>query len=125
MQDILLSALSNTFQCDVTLYQHRGHVILVDNLKPGRVESIENIDLFYHNKHYKFVVPLVDTDERYRSEVDDESIHTECDSIYRNKTFAPSVHQKQYPKSTGVTTSYLHEDKHLPIPSDQMETLSI
>ena len=84
MQDylinILLSALSNTFQCDVTLYQYCGNVILVDKLKPGRVESIENIDLFYHNKHYKLVVPLVHTDERYRSDVNDEDIHPECDS---------------------------------------------
>ena len=38
--DILLSALSNAFQCDVTLYQYRGNVILVDKFKPGRVESI-------------------------------------------------------------------------------------
>ena len=88
-----MSALSNMFQCNVTLYQYRGNVILVDKLKPGRVESIENIDLFYHNKHYKLVVPLVHTDERYRSEVDDEDIHPECDSIYRNETFAASVHQ--------------------------------
>ena len=70
-------------------------------------------------------MPPVYTDERYRSEVDDEDIHPECDSIYWNEIFAPIVHQKQCPKFTGVTTSYLHEDKHLPIPSEQMETLSI
>ena len=29
------------------------------------------------------------------------------------------------PESAGGTTSYLHEDKHLPIPSEQIETLSI
>ena len=98
---------------------------MADKLKPGPVERIENINLFYHNKHYKLVLPLVHTNERYSSEVDDENIHPECDSIYRNKTFAPSVHQKQCPKSTGETTSYLREDKHLPIPSEQMETLSI
>ena len=108
---MLLSTLSNTLQCDVTLYQYRRNVILFDKLKPGRNESIENIDLFYYNKHCELVVPLVHTDERYSSEVDDEDIHPECDSIYRNKTFAPSVYQKQCRKSTGETTSYLHEDK--------------
>ena len=104
---MLLSTLSNTFQCDVTLYQYRRNVILFDKLKPGRIESIENIDLFYHNEHCKLVVPLVHTDEQYSSEVDDEDIHPEFDSIYRNKAFAPSVYQKH----TGETTSYLHEDK--------------
>ena len=99
--NILLSALSNTFQCDVTLYQYRGNVILAHKLKPGRVESIENIDLFYHNKHYELVLTLVHTNERYSSEVDDENIHPECDSIYKNETFAPSVYQKQCPKCTG------------------------
>ena len=98
MQDylinILLSALSNTFQCDVTLYQYGGNVILADKLKPGRVERIENINLFYHNKHYELVLPLVHTNERYSSEVDDENIHPECDSIYKNETFAPSIYQK-------------------------------
>ena len=49
--DILLSTLSNAFQSEVTLYQYRGNVKLVDKLKPGRVESIESIDLFYHNEH--------------------------------------------------------------------------
>ena len=55
---------------------------MADKLKPGRVERIENIDLFYHNKHYELVLPLVHTNERYSSEVDDENIHPECDSIY-------------------------------------------
>ena len=90
--NILLSALSNTFQCDVTLYQYRGNVILAHKLKPGRIESIENIDLFYHNKHYELVLPLVHNNERYSSEVDDENIHPECDSIYKNETFAPRVY---------------------------------
>ena len=99
--NILLSALSNTFQCDVTLYQYRGNVILAHKLKPGRIESIENIDLFYHNKHYELVLPLVYNNERYSSEVDDENIHPECDSIYKNETFAPSAYQKQCPKCTG------------------------
>ena len=96
---------------DVTLYQYRRNVILFDKLKPGCIESIENIDLFYHNEHSELVVPLVHANERYSSEVDDEDIHPECDSIYRNKTFAPTVYQKHCRKSTGETTSYLHEDK--------------
>ena len=108
---MLLSTLSNTFQCDVTLYQYRRNVLLFDKLTPGRIESIENIDLFYYNEHWELVVTLVHTNERYSSEVDDEDIHPECDSIYRNKTFAPSVYQKHCRKSTGETTSYLHEDK--------------
>ena len=108
---MLLSTLSNTLQCDVTLYQYRRNVILFDKLKPGRIESIENIDLFYHNEHCELAVPLVHTDEQYISEVDDEDIHPEFDSIYRNKTFASSVYQKQCRKSTGETTSYLHGDK--------------
>ena len=61
-------------------------------LKSGHVESIENIDLFYYNEHYELVVPLVNTDEQYISEVDDEDIHPEFDSIYRNKTFASSIY---------------------------------
>ena len=60
-------------------------------LKSGHVESIENIDLFYYNEHYELVVPLVNTDEQYISEVDDEGIHPEFDSVYRNKTFASSI----------------------------------
>ena len=123
--DILPSALSNAFQCDVTLYQYRGNVILVDKFKPGRVESIQNIDLFYRNEHYELVVPLAHTDEQYSSEVDDEDTHPEFDSIYRSKTFARGAYQKQCRKSAGETTSYLHEDKHLPILSEKIETLSI
>ena len=123
--DILLSTLSNAFQSEVTLYQYRGNVKLVDKLKPGRVESIESIDLFYHNEHYELVVPLVHTDEKYSSEVDDEDIHPDSDSVYRNKTFAPCAYQKQCPESAGETTSYLHEDEHLPILFQQIETLSI
>ena len=61
-------------------------------LKSGHVESIENIDLFYYNEHYELVVPLVNTDEQYISEVDDKDIHPEFDSIYRNKTFASSIY---------------------------------
>ena len=108
---MLLSTLSNTFQCDVTLYQYRRNVILFDKLKPGCIESIENIDLFYRNEHCELVVPLVHTDEQYSSEVDDKDIHPEFDSIYRNKAFASSVYQKQCRKSTGETTSNLHEGK--------------
>ena len=96
-----------------------------DKLKSGCVESIENIDLFYHNKHYELVVPLVHTNEQYSSEVGDKDVHPECDSIYRNKTFADSVYLKQHPNSTGETMSYLHEYKLLPIMSEQIKTLSI
>ena len=109
---------------DLKLYQDWGNVILV-KLKSGHIESIENIDLFYYNEHYELVVPLVNTDEQYISEVDDEDIHPECDSIYRNKTFASSIYQKQCSKSTGENISYLHEDNHLPILSEQIETLRI
>ena len=93
-------------------------------LKSGRVESIENIDLFYHNEHYKLAVPLVNTDDNIlvRSMT---KIFTQSDSIYRNKTFAFSIYQKQCPKSTRENTSYLHEDNHLPILSEQIETLQI
>ena len=73
------------------LYQDWGNVILV-KLKSGQVENIENIDLFYYKEHYELVVPLVNTDEQYISEVDDEGIHPEFDSIYRNKTFASSIY---------------------------------
>ena len=76
---------------DLKLYQDWGNVILV-KLKSGHIESIENIDLFYYNEHYELVVPLVNTDEQYISEVDDEDIHPECGSIYRNKTFASSIY---------------------------------
>ena len=93
-----------------------------DKLKSGCVESIENIDLFYHNKHYELVVPLVHTNEQYSSEVGDKDVHPECDSIYRNKTFADSVYLKQRPNSTGETMSYLHEYKLLPIMSEQIKT---
>ena len=79
--------------CDLKLYQDRGNVILV-KLKSGHVESIENIDLFYYNKHYELIVPLVNTDEQYISEVDDDDIHPECDSIFKNITFASSIYQK-------------------------------
>ena len=109
---------------DLKLYQDWGNVILV-KLKSGHVESIENIDLFYYNEHYELVVPLVNTDEQYISEVDDEDIHPECDSIYRIKIFASSIYQKQCPKYTGENTSYLHEDNRLPILSEQIETLRI
>ena len=54
--DILLSALSNAFQSDVTPYQYHRNIILVDKPKPGYVEGIENINLFYHNEHYKLVL---------------------------------------------------------------------
>ena len=81
--------------------------------------------MFYRNEHYELVVPLAHTDEQYSSEVDDEDTHPEFDSIYRSKTFARGAYQKQCPKSTGETTSYLHEGKHLPILSEKIETLSI
>ena len=104
--------------CDLKLYQDRGNVILV-KLKSGHVESIENIDLIYYNKHYELIVPLVYTDEQDISVVDDDDIHPECDSIYKNKTFASSIYQKQCPKSIGENTSYFHEGNHLPIKWNQ------
>ena len=79
--------------------------------------------MFYRNEHYELVVPLAHTDEQYSSEVDDEDTHPEFDSIYRSKTFARGAYQKQCPKSTGETTSYLHEGKHLPILSEKIETI--
>ena len=97
-KDILLSALSNTFQCDVTLYQYRGNVILVDKLKPGRVESTEH------------VVPLVHTDEQYSSEVNHKDIHPKLLFNLQKQNLCSCVYQKQLPKSTGETTSYLHEN---------------
>ena len=109
-KDILLSALSNAFQCDVTLYQYRGNVILADKLKPGRVESTEDIDLFYHNKHYKHVVPLIHTDEQYSSEVNHKDIHPKLLFNLQKQNLCSCVYQKQLPKSTGETTSYLHEN---------------
>ena len=123
-KDILLSALSNAFQCDVTLYQYRGNVILVDKSKPGRVESTEDIDLFYHNKHYKHVVPLVHTDEQYSSEVSHKDIHTNCYSIYRNKTFA-LVYTKNSSRNPQERLRLISMKTHLPILSEQIETLGI
>ena len=111
-KDILLSALSNTFQCDVTLYQYRGNVILVDKLKPGRVESTEH------------VVPLVHTDEQYSSEVNHKDIHPNCYSIYRNKTFA-LVYTKSSSKNPQEKLRLISMKTHLPILSEQIETLGI
>ena len=68
----------------------------------------KNIDLFYQDEHDKLVVLLAHTDEQ-------------CSRRYS----VPSVYQKQWLKSTRETTSYLYEDKLLPILSEQIETLSI
>ena len=36
---ILRNALANAYHCKVTLYQYRNQSIILDTIRPGRVES--------------------------------------------------------------------------------------
>ena len=103
--DILLCSLSNAFQRDATLYQNRGNFILVDKLKPGRVESTYCISNMVMRSMTKIFTPSVIQ-------------FTETKPLLL-------VHIKNSTRNSWETTSYLHDDKHLSILSKQIEALSV